>query len=168
MFRSSAVLAMMLYVTVAGAQLAAPSVPPATPASGGLVLRLICMGTGDREVAHSSWATAATNNGSASAFGVSHSQEQFDDQMDVDLNGSAARARVPRRFLPPLHGGDGGWFNVNDVMVTDDAITGTVLINFANHPKLRIDRRTGAIALDGRVGAYAGMCKPFKVEERAF
>ena len=124
MFRSSAVLAMMLYVTVAGAQLAAPSVPPATPASGGLVLRLICMGTGDREVAHSSWATAATNNGSASAFGVSHSQEQFDDQMDVDLNGSAARARVPRRFLPPLHGGDGGWFNVNDVMVTDDAITG--------------------------------------------
>jgi len=168
MFRTSAVLAMLLCATNTMAQSVAPSERPATPASGGLVLRLICMGTGDRQVAHSSWATALTKHGSASAFGVSHSQDQFDEQMDVDLNGSVARARVPRRFLPPLHGGDGGWFEVNGVVATDDAITGTVLINFANHPKLRIDRRTGSIALDGKVGAYAGMCKPFKEEERAF
>jgi hypothetical protein len=125
------------------------------------------MGTGDRQVAHASWGSVFSKH-SVSAFGVSHGQDQFDEQMDVDLNGGAARARVPRRFLPPLHGGDGGWFEVNEVAVTDDAITGTVLINFANHPKLRIDRRSGSITLDGKVGAFSGMCKPFKEEERAF
>lgn len=163
--RTGAVVAMMLLVNSAGAQ--TPAGPPPA-AAGALNLRLICMGTGDRQVAHASWGSVFSKHDSASAFGVSHGQDQFDEQMDVDLNGGAARARVPRRFLPPLHGGDGGWFEVNEVAVTDDAITGTVLINFANHPKLRIDRRSGSITLDGKVGAFAGTCKPFKEEERAF
>ena len=162
--QAGAILASLLFASNAIAQ----PVPGPAEATGGLSLRLVCMGTGEREVAHSSWASVFTKHGNASGFGVSHSQDQFNEQMDVDLNGSKARARVPRRFLPPLHGGDGGWFDVSEVVVTDDAITGTVLINFANHPKLRIDRRTGSVEMDGKVGAFAGLCKPFKEEERAF
>jgi len=140
----------------------------ASGASGGLTLRLICMGTGDHQVAHTSWGTLWTKHGSANAVGVSNSQDQFNDQMDVDLNGAVARARVPRRFLPAAHGGEGGWFDIKELAVSDDAITGTVLINFANHPKLRIDRRSGTIAMDGKVGAFAGQCKRVDPNEKAF
>jgi len=140
----------------------------APPTGGGLVLHLICMGTGDHQVAHSAWGSAWSKHGTVSGFGVSHSQEQFNEQMDVDVNGPVARTRVPRRFLPPLHGGEGGWFDIKDLVVTDDEITGTVLINYANHPKLRIDRRSGTIAMDGKVGAFAGDCRPSDPAQRAF
>jgi hypothetical protein len=124
-------------------------------------LHLICDGTGDHQVAHGAFGTASNRHGSASAFGVSHSSEQFGEQMDVEIAGGVAKTRVPRRFLPPAHGGDGGWFDIKDLVVGPDEITGTVLINFANHPKLRIDRRSGAIEMDGKVGAYSGECRPY-------
>ena len=133
-------------------------------------LHLICQGNGDHQVAHGSWATALTRHGSASAFRVSHSQDQFEEQMDVDIDGDAAKTRVPRRFLPPAHGGDGGWFETKELVVGDEAITGTVMINIVNHPKLRIDRRSGTIEMDGKVGAFAGQCHPYDpaTAQRAF
>lgn len=135
-----------------------------------LNLHLICDGVGDHQVAHGSSGTIFGHRGAISAFGVSHSQEQFGEQMDINFAGEAATARVPRRFLPPLHGGQKGVFPLKDVVVTDDAITGTVLINYANHPKLRLDRRTGSVSMDGKVGAYAGECHPYDptAQQRAF
>jgi hypothetical protein len=133
-------------------------------------LHLICRGTGDHKVALGSYGTAIGRRGSVSAFGVSHSQSQFEDEMDVEIDGATGKARVPRRFLPPAHGGEGGWFEVKDLVVGDDTITGSVLINFANHPKLRIDRRSGSVALDGKVGAFAGQCEAYDpaAAKRAF
>ncbi len=70
----------------------------------------------------------------------------------------------------PAHGGEGGWFEMKDLVVGGDEITGTVPINVANHPKLRIDRRSGSIAMDGKVGAFAGQFEPYDPanEKRAF
>ena len=147
-----------------GLAVAAPA--PAEP----LTLHLICQGVGDHQVAHGNSATVFGRRGAVTGFGVSHSQVQFDEQMSVDLVDTVGTVRVPRRFLPPLHGGSEGSFELKDVAVTDDAITGTVLINFANHPKLRLDRRSGAVTLDGKVGSYSGECRKYDPAEqqRAF
>ena len=89
------------------------------------------------------------------------------DKMDVDIANGVARVRVPRHYLPPWHGGNEGWFEVKDLVITDAAISGTVLINFARHPKLRVDRHTGAVELDGNLGTYQGECRPYEAQ-RAF
>lgn len=136
--------------------------------SGGLTVHLICNGIGDHKVVNTSFGTIFGRHHSATVIGGSTSQDQFDEQMDVDINGDLARVRVPRRFLPPLHGGGDGWFSVKDLQITEEAVTGMVLINFANHPRLRIDRRSGSIALDGKVGSYAGKCEPYDASKRAF
>jgi hypothetical protein len=133
-------------------------------------MHLICRGVGDHKVELGSEGTAFGRHGSVSAFGSSQSQSQFEDEMDIEIDGAAGKARVPRRFLPRFHGGDGGWFDLKDLVVGDDTITGSVLINYANHPKLRIDRRSGSVALDGKVGAFAGQCQAYDpaAAKRAF
>jgi hypothetical protein len=131
-----------------------------------LNLHLVCEGVGDHQVAHSAYGSIFGSRGTANAFGVSHSSEQFAEQMDINIAGSQATARVPRRFLPKLHGGDGGIFEIKDLLVSEDTITGTVLVNFANHPKLHLDRRTGAVSLDGKVGAYSGQCRRYDSAEQ--
>lgn len=132
-------------------------------------MRLICRGTGERKVATLGSAFAAGSNGqSAWALGSHQQLSQFGEQLDIDIQGGKGRARVPRRFLPPLHGGDGGWFEVQELVIDADQITGKVAINFANHPNLRIDRRSGSVALDGKVGSFAGECEKFDPNQHAF
>jgi hypothetical protein len=111
--------------------------------AGALTLRLTC--DVKRREDNSAAGSAATSGG---------------DKMEVDLANGAARVRVPRPYLPPWHGGNEGWFDVKDLVITNDAITATVLINFARHPKLHLDRHTGAVELDGNLGTYQGQCRP--------
>jgi hypothetical protein len=49
-----------------------------------------------------------------------------------------------------------------------DEITGKVMINFIQHPNIRIDRRSGSVALDGKVGSFAGQCEKYDPAQRAF
>ena len=136
-----------------------------------LTLHLVCRGIGDHEVRHGSFGTVFGRRGAvATGIGSTGEQDQFGEQMDINIDGASATTRVPRRFLPALHGGNAGVFDIKDVAVTDETITGSVLINLANHPKLRIDRRTGSVTLDGKVGSYSGECRPYDAskEQRAF
>ena len=73
-------------------------------------------------------------------------------------------------MLPRLRGGKEGWFELDDVKFSDAAITGTAQVNFVNSPKVRLDRRTGHISINGKAGDYAGECRKFDPAkaERAF
>jgi len=141
----------------------APATQPDSPA-----LQLVCRGTGEHKVLMGGSAFGFSGNRSAFAFGSSQQLSQFGEQLDVSVSEGKAKVRVPRRFLPPLHGGDGGWFDVSELAIGDSEITGKVAINFANHPNLRIDRRSGAVSLDGKVGSFAGQCEKFNPDQRAF
>lgn len=131
-------------------------------------MHLICRGTGERKVATTGIGWAFSGRRSATAVGTSEQLSQFGEQLDIDIQSGAGKARVPRRFLPAIHGGDGGWFALRDLVVTPDEITGKVAISFNQHPNLRIDRRSGAVALDGKVGAFAGQCEKFNPDQHAF
>lgn len=137
-----------------------------TPAA--LELHLVCRGTGDREVQSVGTAVAFAGGHTAFALGTQTGRQMFDEQMDIDITGETAQVRVPRRFLPPIHGGSDGWFQVKQLRVGPDEITGKVAVNFANHPKLRIDRRTGSVAMDGNVGSFAGQCEKVDPHLHAF
>ena len=125
-------------------------------------LHLVCLGKGSANKTASTTAFA-TNSQGQTAWGqvVGTRAVPFDDQVNVELSGSAGKIRMPRTLLPAIHGGDAGWMEIKHLKISDQEITGSVGVNFANHPKLRIDRLTGTISIDGRSGHYTGDCQAF-------
>ena len=66
---------------------------------------------------------------------------------------------MPRTMLPPLHGGQAGWFKLKNVVADARSIRASAAVNFMNNPKVFIDRVTGTISISGRAGDYAGQCQ---------
>ncbi len=134
-------------------------------------LDLVCVGAGSANRPSNTYAYAQNNNGgSAWANIVGNRSVPFDDQVNLWVAGSEGRIRMPRTMLPPLHGGEDGWFKINSLKVGENEITGSVGVNFMNKPKLRIDRLTGAISIAGKAGDYSGRCVRYDPSEasRAF
>lgn len=125
-------------------------------------LDLVCLGQGSANKQTSSSAYVTDNYGN-SAWGnvVGNRSVPFADQVNLWIEGDEGRLRMPRSMLPPLRGGEDGWFKIKDLSVTDDEITGSVAVNFINNPKMIIDRRTGLIRLSGKGGDYIGECERF-------
>jgi hypothetical protein len=86
-------------------------------------------------------------------------QQGFEDQVDVRLFGGDDRIRLPRSMLPPVHGGDGGWFKLKNVVADSRSIRAKAAVNFMNNPNVFIDRVTGTISISGRAGDYSGQCQ---------
>ena len=125
-------------------------------------LDLVCLGRGSANKPTSSSAFVTDNYGnSASANVMGNRSVPFADQVNLWIEGIEGRLRMPRTMLPPLRGGEDGWFKIKNLEVSDDEITGSVAVNFINNPKLIIDRRTGLIRLSGKAGDYVGECQRF-------
>jgi hypothetical protein len=125
-------------------------------------LSLICAGGGYANKADQSTARAWNNNGdSATATVQSRSRVGFEDQAQVWIEGQEGRIRMPPSMLPPIRGGEDGWFKLSSIEITENEIRATVKVNPINNPKLRLDRLTGAISLSGKAGNYAGQCQKF-------
>ncbi|GLR48032.1 hypothetical protein GCM10007925_17450 [Sphingomonas astaxanthinifaciens DSM 22298] len=90
-------------------------------------------------------------------------QQGFVDQVDVRLFNGDDRIRMPRTMLPPIHGGQDGWFKLKKVQADSRYIRATVAVNALNNPKMVIDRMTGTISLSGKAGDYTGQCQAVDV-----
>lgn len=156
-----------LAVSVLGTGICAP----ANSQEAGSRLNLVCSGGGAANRATSTTAQGWDSNGnSGSAVITGHRSVGFEDQLQLWVEGDQGKARLPRAMLPPLHGGDGGWFEIKDIRVSENEITGSVAINVINHPKLVLDRLTGTVSLNGRAGQFNGRCSKFDpaTVQRAF
>jgi len=100
---------------------------------------------------------SGSGNGTTTVYGTR--QQGFGDQVDVRLFNGDDRIRMPRTMLPGLHGGDGGWFKLKDVVADARSIRAKAAVNFANHPNVLIDRVTGTISISGKAGDYSGQCQ---------
>ena len=131
----------------------------------------MCDGGGAAVKHHSASGFAQNSNGqSVTAVSEEAYDRPYADQVKIEIVEGIGRIRLPRGLLPPLHGGEGGWFQLTDLVETENEVTASAAVNFANHPKIRIDRLVGAISIDGKKGTFMGKCQaydPAKVE-RAF
>lgn len=118
-------------------------------------LNLTCLGGGSANKA--TGATAFSRFGTATIIG--RSREGFNDQVDLRLFAGDDRIRLPRTMLPAWHGGEDGWFKLKNVKADTRTIRGEAAVNFANHPKVYIDRVTGTISITGNVGSFSGECQ---------
>ncbi|MGE5721670.1 MAG: hypothetical protein ACM3YM_04345 [Sphingomonadales bacterium] len=86
----------------------------------------------------------------------------IDEAVTIRLNeDNTGEARVPRKLLPPVRYGHDGWYKLIKVKRTDNEITGVVRFNEYNKPRLRLDRITGLITLQGPNGDFSGRCEPY-------
>ena len=98
-----------------------------------------------------------SGRGNATAYGMR--QQDFGDQVDVRLFSGDDRIRMPRTMLPPIHGGNDGWFKLKNVVADQRSIRAKVGVSFINGPILLIDRVTGSISISGKAGDYSGRCE---------
>jgi hypothetical protein len=134
-------------------------------------LNLVCGGGGSANKAMQSYGQAWNSDGdSAGAVVTQQRAVGFEDQLQLWIEGDAGKARMPRAMLPPIRGGENGWFDIKDIKVSDNEITGTVTVNFMNKPKLVLDRLTGTVSLAGKAGQFNGQCQKFdpNTAKRAF
>jgi hypothetical protein len=121
-------------------------------------LNLVCRGAG-----------SATRQNNASLFGdggsvfgsIGKRDVDFEDQVNLWLEGDVGSLRMPRSMLPTIRGGKDGWFELRNVESDEHEITATVAVSILNKPKLRLDRYTGAVSISGKSGDYTGMCEMF-------
>ena len=134
-------------------------------------LELACMGGGAANKPDGTTVNAWNSNGeyaSAQAYGTR--SVGFQDQVNLWVEGTEGRIRMPRTMLPPIRGGEDGWFKLKSIEVSDREITASVAVNVMNNPKLRVDRFTGTISISGKAGDYTGRCQRYNpaTEHRAF
>lgn len=98
-------------------------------------------------------------SGGAWATVTSRHDRAFTDQVDLKLFAGDDRIRLPRTMLPGFHGGDDGWFKLKDLIADGRSIHAEALVNFANHPKVYIDRVTGTISISAKTGDFSGECR---------
>lgn len=147
-----------------------------TQASQAGPLQLVCGGGGTANKADVTSVYGTSNSsgfvgttpinmsGSGSGTIISKRQQGFSDQIDIRLFSGDDRIRLPRTMLPPIHGGEAGWFKLRNVQVTQRAITASAAINFMSNPKIHIDRVTGTISISGRSGDYTGFCERIEAD----
>lgn len=134
-------------------------------------LNLVCDGGGAANKPTSTFAQGWGSNGNTAGAVINGQRSVgFEDQLQLWIEGGEGKARLPRVMLPAIRGGENGWFEIKDIKVSENEITGTVGVNVINHPKLVLDRLTGTVSLAGKAGQFNGRCQKFdpSTVERAF
>lgn len=135
-----------------------------------LDLKLRCDGVATFPEAEQTSASVMGAGGYASGSATTVRRGEIKDRMLVDIAGEAGRVRLPRVMVPPVNsGGEGGWWPLQDVTISDTEISGRFRLNPLNKPVVRIDRTTGAIEVQGSFKlSFRGACAVAEPEERRF
>lgn len=125
-------------------------------------LNLICAGTATGTASQQSHAFVTDPNTGQSAYGnaVTTQREEYDGRVRVHFDDTGGRILIPRRMWPPIHGqAEDGWWPLDHVQMSEDAIHARFGLNIFNHPSVAIDRRSGSIEIGGLGGGFSGDCE---------
>lgn len=89
---------------------------------------------------------------------LNNTTREFDSEVQVELHDDWGRIHLTGKLVPPIHsGGSNGWWELENVHVGPDTITGRYRLNGLNKPRVEINRRTGRIKIDG-IEKFRGEC----------
>lgn len=118
-------------------------------------LTLICQGTAEVD----SSKTTLTPYGVVTSDGRTSLEDSVGFRLNDDGTGTA---RLPRKMLPLVKtSNEGGWFPLIRLEMSADEIVAQVRLNQYNKPRIRIDRVTGSLRIDGPLGDFSGQCRPY-------
>lgn len=115
-------------------------------------LGLVCFGDGQRSGVSNSYGWTWDHDRDRYTYGnrVEMTPQQFDASLMIQLWPGGGRIKLPRKLIPPIHShGDGSWWDIYNVSLQPDRITGEYRLNGLNKPRIMIDRRSGRITIVG-------------------
>lgn len=84
--------------------------------------------------------------------------QHFDSDVQIELHDGWGRIHLHGKLLPPIRsGGNNGWWDMDNLVVGPDRITGTYRLNGLNKPRVEINRRNGRIKISGQA-KFKGEC----------
>ena len=144
---------LMLVMLIAGA--------PAIGAHAESAIVLTCTGSGSvlgSQVSSGMQYDEKTRRSDRSTNSATTARRFFNGAARVSINGTAVRVNLPRELIPGINRAQGGWFVLEHGAVTDRQITGTLVLNVFNKPRIVIDRLTGQMTLASGAGDFSGNC----------
>lgn len=135
------------------------SAPVAAASPDGLAL--ICWGEGQKATVEnkSGYQWNAENKRFEYMNRVESGKAEFSQDLLVEISGGHGHIRLAGALVPPLNsGGRDGWWDLEELSVNRDTISARYKLNFANRPRLTIDRRIGRISIEG-LTPFHGMCE---------
>lgn len=126
-------------------------------------INLICMGSGTTTDGSVSTVLGTNSNGDIATANVMNSETVgFRDQVNIEINDDdTGRIRIPRIMLPTIRGGKDGWFEFRKIKRSDTEIRGYAAITIIDHPKVRLDRMSGVLNINGDIGDFSGQCEAY-------
>lgn len=126
-------------------------------------LGLVCFGDGQRSgVANSAgWTWDRDRDRYVYGNRVEMTAQQFDASVMIQLWVGGGRIKLPKKLVPPIHsrGTDDGWWDVYNVSMQPDLISGEYRLNGLNKPRITVNRRSGQISIIGTSPyAFRGIC----------
>lgn len=89
---------------------------------------------------------------------IESTTDGYDADLLVEIRDGQGRIHLSGRLIAPLNsGGRDGWWDLNDLRITPDRISGRYRMNGLNSPSVDIDRRTGRIEISG-LERFTGHC----------
>ncbi|GEM_PF-1569890 len=136
----------------------------ARPGEPAQAVSLLCPGEGTVPAVTSEEVTDYNRDSrtSESHYETRSTDKRFHGTVEIELTPAdgeyAGRIKPPRDLVPPLHAGDNrGWWSLGNVRASGDVLTADFHLNGLNRPRLRLDRRTGDLSLDG-LSRFSGTC----------
>lgn len=123
-------------------------------------LTLVCYGEGRKPSveSHSGYRWNSRRDRYEPISEVTNGTQDFDSEVQVEIAGQRGRIHLSGKLIAPIHsGGSNNWWDLEELQVNRDRITGRYVMNGLNKPKVDIDRRSGRIHIDG-IEHYRGDC----------
>ncbi|MBB4838883.1 hypothetical protein HNP52_001952 [Sphingomonas kyeonggiensis] len=123
-------------------------------------ITLVCFGGGSAPSAQyqSGYVYNSRSHRFEPQYGTTLGREGFASDLQIEIWHGRGRIRPEGKLVSPIHsGGDNGWWDIQNLVVTPDRITGEYRMNGLNKPKFEIDRRSGIIRIRAATN-FTGRC----------
>lgn len=138
---------------------------------GGVDMHLVCYGEGAKQQAETvptlHW--SRRHHELETDYATIMARREFESMVQIDIHGDDGHIWLPKKLVPPIHsGGEDGWWELDDLQVGYAEITARYRLNGLNKPKVKINRQTGHISVDG-MEDFRGTCEEHSADdERRF
>ncbi|RYI36153.1 MAG: hypothetical protein EON48_00170 [Acetobacteraceae bacterium] len=123
-------------------------------------ITLICYGGGSAPAAQyqSGYVYNSRSHRFEPQLGTVLGREGFSSDVQIEIWHGRGRIHLGGRLVSPIHsGGSNGWWDIDNLVVTPDRITGSYRMNGMNKPRLDVDRRSGRISIRAMTN-FMGRC----------
>ncbi len=123
-------------------------------------ITLVCFGGGSTPAAQyqSGYVYNSRSHRFEPQYGTTLGRDGFASDLQIEIWHGRGRIRPEGKLVSPIHsGGDNGWWDIQNLVVTPDRITGEYRMNGLNKPRFEIDRRSGMIRIRAATN-FTGRC----------